>query len=70
GDRHLVEGRDRFYFHAAFYDDEATSTGEPRHELSSVTLDNGVEIWGTHEQGELRLEYRLIRIEALPKPDC
>jgi len=70
GDRHLVEGRDRFYFHASFYDEEANSTGEPRHELSSVTLDNGVEIWGTHEQGELRLEYRLIRIEALPKPDC
>ncbi|TWT03818.1 EipB family protein [Reyranella sp. CPCC 100927] len=70
GDRSLVEGRDRFYFHAAFYDEEATSTGEPRHELSSVTLDNGIEIWGTHEQGELRLEYRLIRIEALPKPEC
>ncbi|HEX2892091.1 EipB family protein [Vineibacter terrae] len=70
GDRSLVDGRERFYFRASFYDEEAKSTGEPRHELSSVTLDNGVEVWGTQEMGELRLEYRLIRIEALPKPDC
>jgi hypothetical protein len=38
--------------------------------MSSVTLDNGVEIWGTHEHGELRLEYRLIRLETLPRPNC
>jgi hypothetical protein len=69
GDRALVEGRERFYFRASFYDDDK-GTGEPRHEMSSVTLDNGVEIWGTHEQGELRLEYRLIRIEAMAKPSC
>jgi hypothetical protein len=70
GDRALIEGRERFYFRAAFYEDDSKSTGEPKHELSSVTLDNGVEIWGTHEQGELRLEYRLIRLESLPKPQC
>jgi hypothetical protein len=38
--------------------------------MSSVTQHNGIEIWGTHEQGELRLEYRLIRIEAAPRPNC
>jgi len=70
GDRGLIEGRERFYFRASFYEDDAKATGEPKHELSSVTLDNGVEVWGTHEQGELRLEYRLIRIESLPKPQC
>jgi hypothetical protein len=70
GERGLIEGRDRFYFRASFYEDQAKSNGEPRHELSSVTLDNGVEVWGTHEQGELRLEYRLIRIESQPKPQC
>jgi hypothetical protein len=70
GDRDLVSGQDRFYFRASFYDDEARGSGEPRHEMSSVTLHNGIEIWGTHEQGELRLEYNLIRIEAAPKPDC
>jgi hypothetical protein len=70
GDRNLLDGRERFYFRASFYEDGGKSTGEPKHELSSVTLDNGVEIWGTHEQGELRLEYRIIRIESLPKPQC
>jgi len=70
GERGLIDGRERFYFRASFYEDDGKSTGEPKHELSSVTLDNGVEIWGTHEQGELRLEYRLIRIESLPKPQC
>ena len=70
GERGLLEGRERFYFRASFYEDDSKSTGEPKHELSSVTLDNGVEIWGTHEQGELRIEYRLIRIESLPKPQC
>lgn len=70
GDRALVASQGRFYFRAAFYEDQARSTGEPRHEMSSVTLANGVEIWGTHEQGDLRLEYRLTRIEALPKPKC
>lgn len=70
GERGLVEGRNRFYFRASFYDDEARSTGEPKHELSSVTLDNGIEVWGTHEQGDLRLEYRLIRIESQPRPQC
>ncbi len=70
GDRGLIQGRDRFYFRASFYEGDGKGTGEPRHEMSSVTLDNGVEIWGTHEQGELRLEYRLIRLETLPRPNC
>jgi hypothetical protein len=70
GDRGLVDGHSSFFFHAAFYDGDTRNSGEPRHEMSSVTLDNGVEIWGTHEQGDLRLEYRLIRIEALPSPNC
>lgn len=70
GDRALVSGRQQFYFRVAFYDDKPNAAGEPRHEMSSVTLDNGVEIWGTHEQGELRLEYRLTRIEPVPAPRC
>lgn len=70
GDRGLVSGRERFYFRVAFYDGKLDVSGEPRHEMSSVTLDNGVEVWGTHEQGELRLEYRLIRIESVPPPKC
>lgn len=70
GDRALVSGRQQFYFRVAFYDDKPNAAGEPRHEMSSVTLDNGVEIWGTHEQGELRLEYRLTRIERVPPPRC
>ncbi|QQS12950.1 MAG: DUF1849 family protein [Rhodospirillales bacterium] len=72
GDTRLLEGRERFYFRASF---RAVGEGgriadEPTQEQSSVTLDNGIEIWGTHEEGDLRMEYRLIRIEAIEAPKC
>ena len=36
--------------------------------LFSATLDNGIELFGTHEEGENGIEYRITRLEALPKP--
>jgi hypothetical protein len=38
--------------------------------MSSVTLDNGIELYGTHEQGEGGIEYRITRLEPIPKPVC
>ena len=37
---------------------------------ASVTLDNGIELYGTHEQGDNGIEYRITRLEPLPKPEC
>ena len=39
-------------------------------EMSSVTLDNGIELYGTHEESDGGIEYRITRLEALPKPEC
>ena len=39
-------------------------------EMSTLVLDNGIELYGTHEEGEGGLEYRISRLEALPKPNC
>jgi len=44
--------------------------GEPAYEMSSVTLDNGIELYGTHEESDGGIEYRITRLEALPKPEC
>ena len=38
--------------------------------MSSVTLDNGIELYGTHEQGDGGIEYRITRLEAIAKPEC
>lgn len=70
GAEELVDGRTRIYYRAGFFDAEAKGAGEPAFEMSSVTLDNGIELYGTHEQGEGGIEYRITRLEPLPKPEC
>lgn len=70
GAEELVDGRTRIYYRAGFFDAEAKGAGEPAFEMSSVTLDNGIELYGTHEQGEGGIEYRITRLEPLPKPVC
>jgi len=70
GAEELVDGRSRIYYRAGFFDAGAKGQGSPAFEMSSVTLDNGVELYGTHEQGERGIEYRITRLEALPKPEC
>lgn len=66
----LVEGRARIYYRAGFFDAGTKGQGEPAFEMSSLTLDNGIELFGTHEEGEGGIEYRITRLEALPKPSC
>ena len=70
GAEELVDGRTRIYYRAGFFDAEAKGQGEPAFEMSSVTLDNGIELYGTHEQGEGGIEYRITRLEPIPKPEC
>jgi hypothetical protein len=70
GAEELVDGRMRVYYRAGFFDAESSGQGEPAFEISSVTLDNGIELYGTHEQGDGGIEYRITRLEALPKPEC
>ena len=70
GAESLADGRARIYYRAGFFDDDAKKQGEPAFEMSSVTLDNGIELYGTHEQSEGGIEYRITRLEALPKPEC
>ena len=38
--------------------------GEPAFEMSSITLDNGIELYGTHEEGDGGIEYRITRLES------
>ena len=68
----LAENRDRIYYRGAFFDVQPKdkSGGEAAFEMSSLMLDNGIELYGTHEEGEGGIEYRLTRLEALPKPTC
>ena len=66
----LADGRTRIYYRAGFFDAQTKGQGEPAFEMSSVTLDNGIELFGTHEEGENGIEYRITRLEALPKPTC
>ena len=66
----LVDGHERIYFRGGFFDAGAKGQGEPVFEMSSVTLDNGIELYGTNEQADTAIEYRLTRLEALPKPTC
>ncbi|MFO1084428.1 MAG: DUF1849 family protein [Reyranellaceae bacterium] len=72
GAESLVDGRGRIYYRAGFFDEPAKGQGqgEPAFEVSSVMLDNGIELYGTHEQGDGGIEYRITRLEPLPKPDC
>jgi hypothetical protein len=70
GGESLADGRSRIYYRAGFFDAQAKGQGEPAFEMSSITLDNGIELYGTHEEGETGIEYRITRLEPLPKPDC
>jgi hypothetical protein len=72
GGEQLADGRQRIYYRAGFFDspDKGQVQGEPAYEMSSVTLDNGIELYGTHEESDGGIEYRITRLEALPKPEC
>jgi hypothetical protein len=70
GAEELVDGRTRIYYRAGFFEAETKGQGEPAFEMSSVTLDNGIELYGTHEESEGGIEYRITRLEPLPKPEC
>jgi hypothetical protein len=72
GAEQLADGRSRIYYRAGFFDVQADGKGqgEPAYEMSSVTLDNGIELYGTHEESDGGIEYRITRLEALPKPEC
>lgn len=70
GAEQLVDGRTRIYYRAGFFDAQTKGQGEPAFEMSSVTLDNGIELYGTHEQSDGGIAYRVTRLEALPKPEC
>src|SRR6266481_2920475 len=48
----LADGRTRIYYRAGFFDAQSKGQGEPAFEMSSITLDNGIELYGTHEEGE------------------
>ena len=64
--------RARIYYRGAFFDTDPKTKngGEAAYEMSSLMLDNGIELYGTHEEGEGGIEYRLSRLELLPKPTC
>ena len=72
GGEALADGRQRIYYRAGFFEVQANGQGqgEPAYEMSSVTLDNGIELYGTHEEKEGGIEYRITRLEPLPKPEC
>jgi hypothetical protein len=71
GGESLVENRGRIYYRGAFFDAQPKDkSGEAAYEMSSLMLDNGIELYGTHEEGEGGIEYRIDRLEALPKPTC
>ncbi|WP_421998987.1 EipB family protein [Reyranella sp.] len=70
GGEELADGRRRIYYRAGFFDAEAKGQGEPAFEMSSVTLDNGIELYGTHEESDGGIEYRITRLEPLAKPEC
>lgn len=66
----LADGRSRIYYRAGFFDAKSKGQGEPAFEMSSITLDNGIELYGTHEESDGGIEYRITRLEPLPKPEC
>jgi hypothetical protein len=74
GAEQLADGRSRIYYRAGFFEAPAKgqgqTQGEPAFEMSSITLDNGIELYGTHEESDGGIEYRITRLESLPKPEC
>ncbi len=71
GAEDLVNGRNRIYYRGGFFDAQPKGQGEQAaFEMSSLLLDNGIELYGTHEEGDGGIEYRITRLESLPKPNC
>jgi len=67
----LTENRARIYYRGAFFEaDPKGQTGEAAYEMSSLMLDNGIELYGTHEESDGGIEYRITRLEPLPRPEC
>ncbi len=67
----LGDNRARIYYRGAFFDSEGKGqSGEAAYEMSSLMLDNGIELYGTHEEGDGGIEYRITRLDPLPKPTC
>lgn len=67
----LAAGGNRIYYRGGFFDAESKAKGEQAaFEMSSLILDNGIELYGTHEEGDGGIEYRITRLESLPKPNC
>jgi len=67
----LADGHTRVYYRGAFFDTQPKGQGEQAaFEMNSLTLDNGIELYGTHEEGEGGIQYRITRLESLPKPAC
>jgi hypothetical protein len=74
GAEQLADGRSRIYYRAGFFEalskGQVQAQGEPAFEMSSITLDNGIELYGTHEESDGGIEYNITRLEPLPKPEC
>jgi len=68
----LAKGQSQIYYRAGFFDADGKSKGErATFEMSSLILDNGIELWGTHEEGDGGgIEYSITRLEAVPLPTC
>jgi hypothetical protein len=53
GAESLADNRPRIYYRGAFFEaDPKGQTGEAAYEMSSLMLDNGIELYGTHEEGD------------------
>ncbi|MFI5002235.1 MAG: EipB family protein [Reyranellales bacterium] len=71
GGEPLIKGHAQIYYRGAFFDSGAKGQGEQAaFEMSSLSLDNGIELYGTHEESEGGIEYRITRLESLPRPNC
>jgi hypothetical protein len=69
----LVNGHTRLYYRGGFFDSQPKDKDKGEQaafEMSSLLLDNGIELYGTHEEGDSGIEYRITRLESLPKPNC
>ena len=68
----LAANRTRIYYRGGFFDADPKGKGEQAaFEMSSLMLDNGIELYGTHEEADgSGFEYRITRLESLPKPAC
>ena len=67
----LVKGHSQIYYRAGFFEADGKAKGEQAaFEMSSLMLDNGIELWGTHEEGDGGIEYSDMRLEAVPLPTC